>query len=141
MIVSRGSPGTRSWASIGCIATCGSTRSRPGIERRILRIAGELLGVPSLAWVSVLGDGDVVLEGERLLSPWDCGQLADHLADPKLWDQSGYVLNNEARESSWGARFPQIQNLLAIPVVDKTLSGWVLAFNKRRVAGRGAERP
>ncbi len=108
---------------------------------RILRIAGELLGVQSLAWVSVLGDGEAVLEGERLLSPWDCGQLADHLADQKLWDQSGYVLINEARESRWGTRFPQIQNLLAIPVVDKTLSGWVLAFNKRRVAGRGSERP
>jgi HD-GYP domain-containing protein (c-di-GMP phosphodiesterase class II) len=103
---------------------------------RILRIAGELLGVQSLAWVSVLGDGDTVLEGERLLSPWDCGQFADYLADPKLWDQSGYVLDNEARESSWGTRFPQIQNLLAIPVVDKTLTGWVLAFNKGRVARR-----
>ena len=79
----------------------------------------------------------MVLEGERLLSPWDCGQLANHLADQKLWDQSGYVLINEARESGWGARFPQILNLLAVPVADKTLSGWVLAFNKRRAAGRG----
>ena len=90
---------------------------------RILRVAGELLGVPSLAWVSVLEDGDVVLEGERLLSPWDCGQLADHLADQNLRDQSGYVLINEARESRWGARFPQIQNLLAVPVAEKTLVG------------------
>jgi len=104
---------------------------------RILRVAGELLGVSSLAWVPVLGDGDVVLEGEWLLSPWDCGQLANHLADPKLRDQSGYVLINEPRESSWGARFPQIQNLLAVPVADQTFSGWVLAFNKGRVAGRG----
>jgi len=106
-------------------------------RRRILRIAGELLGVRSLAWVSRLGDGDVVLEGEQILSPWDCGQLVDHLADPNLRDQSGYVLVNEARESRWGARFPQIQNLLAVPVVEKTLLGWVLAFNKRQVASRG----
>ena len=50
----------------------------------------------------------------------------------------GHVLINEPRESSWGARFPQIQNLLAVPVADKTkLSGWVLAFNKRQVASRG----
>jgi HD-GYP domain-containing protein (c-di-GMP phosphodiesterase class II) len=104
---------------------------------RILRAAGELLGVASLAWVSLLGDGDVVLEGERLLSPWDCGQLADHLADQNRRDQSGYVLINEARASRWGARFPQIQNLLAVPVGEKTLTGWVLAFNKRRAAGRG----
>jgi HD-GYP domain-containing protein (c-di-GMP phosphodiesterase class II) len=79
-----------------------------------------------------------VLEGERLLSPWDCGQLADHLADPKLWDKAGFVLINEARESNLGARFPQIQNLLAVPVADKTFSGWMLAFNKGRVASRSS---
>ena len=74
------------------------THKEPARNRaRILRIAGELLGVSSLAWVSLLEDGDVVLEGERLLSPWDCGQLANHLADQNLGDQSGYVLVNEAR--------------------------------------------
>ena len=48
------------------------------------------------------------------------------------------MIINEPRETSWGARFPQILNLLAIPVADKKLSGWVLAFNKRRAAARGA---
>jgi HD-GYP domain-containing protein (c-di-GMP phosphodiesterase class II) len=106
-------------------------------RRRILRIAGELLGVQSLAWVSKLEDGDVVLEGEQLLSPWDCGQLVDHLDDPNRQDQSQYVLVNEARQSRWGAQFPQIQNLLAVPVMEKTLMGWVLAFNKGQVADHG----
>ena len=104
---------------------------------RILRVAGELLGAQSLAWVSLQRDEDVVFEGERLLSPWDCGQLASLLAHQTLWEELGYVLINDARETSWAARFPQILNLLAIPVAEKTLSGWVLALNKRQAAGRG----
>ena len=107
-------------------------------RKRILRVTRELLGASSLAWVSLLGDAEVLIEGERLLSPWDCSQLANQLAEQNLHEQSGYVLINEARESRWGVRFPQIMNLLAVPVAEKTLSGWVLAFNKRQAAGRGA---
>jgi HD-GYP domain-containing protein (c-di-GMP phosphodiesterase class II) len=116
------------------------THKEPARNRgRILRVAGELLGAQALAWVSLQGDEDVVLEGERLLSPWDCGQLANLLAHQTLWEESGYVLINEVREASWAARFPQILNLLAIPVAEKTLSGWVLALNKRQAApGRGS---
>ena len=58
-------------------------------------------------------DDEVVFEGERLLSPWDCGQLANVLASQALWEETGYVLINETRETSWGARFPQVLNLLA----------------------------
>ena len=104
---------------------------------RILRFAGELLGVSSLAWVSRLEDGEVLLEGEPLLSSWDCGQLAGHLADQGRGDQPGYVLINDVRERRWGARFPQIVNVLAVPVSDKILTGWVLAFNKQRSVRHG----
>jgi HD-GYP domain-containing protein (c-di-GMP phosphodiesterase class II) len=115
------------------------THKEPARNRgRILRVAGELLGAQALAWVSLQGDDDVVFEGDRLLSPWDCAQLAALLAQETSWDESGYVLINEARQTSWGVRFPQIQNLLAIPVAEKTLSGWVLALNKRQAASRGA---
>jgi HD-GYP domain-containing protein (c-di-GMP phosphodiesterase class II) len=110
-----------------------STRER----RRILRVAGELLGAQAMAWVPVHRDHGVVLEGERLLSPWDCDQLADVLAGQAVSEESGYLIVNESRETSWGARFPQIVNLLAIPVADRKLSGWVLAFNKHRSASRG----
>jgi HD-GYP domain-containing protein (c-di-GMP phosphodiesterase class II) len=104
---------------------------------RILRAAGELLGASSLAWVSLVGDGDVVIEGERLLSPWDLRKIVDQLADRKVRDPSGYVLINEARQTGWGARFPRIANLLAVPVTEKSLSGWMLAVNKREAAGAG----
>ncbi len=104
---------------------------------RVLGVAGELPGAQSLAWVSLQRDEDVVFEGERLLAPWDCSQLASLLANQPLWHESGYVLINEAREQIWGAQFPQILNLLAIPVADKKLLGWVLAFNKQGSIARG----
>jgi HD-GYP domain-containing protein (c-di-GMP phosphodiesterase class II) len=109
-----------------------STRER----QRVLRAAGELLGVHSLAWVPVQRDDDVVFEGERLLSPWDCGQLANVLAGQAQWEQSGYVIINNTGDTSWGARFPQVLNLLGIPIADRKLTGWVLAFNKRRSSSR-----
>ncbi len=36
-----------------------------------------------------------------------------------------------------GARFPQVLNLLGIPIADRKLTGWILAFNKRRRPARG----
>jgi HD-GYP domain-containing protein (c-di-GMP phosphodiesterase class II) len=105
---------------------------------RILRVAGKLLGVRALAWVSRIGDRDVLIEGEPVLSPCDCEELANHLADDTRGEESGYVLENEPRESRWGARFPGILNLMAVPVADKKMSGWVLAFNKKRAAGSDA---
>ncbi len=113
------------------------THKEPTRERRrILRAAGELLGAQAMAWVPTHRDDEVVVEGERLLSPWDCSQLTGVLAGQSGLRESGYLMINDTRESSWGARFPRILNLLAIPVEDKRLSGWVLAFNKRRGPAR-----
>ena len=97
-------------------------------------------------WVPVQRDDDVLFEGERLLSPWDCGQLGNVLASQALWEETGYVIINETRETSWGARFPQLLNVLAIPLADRKLTGWLLALNKRRgparvASGREARMP
>src|SRR5262249_25048658 len=110
------------------------THKEPGRNRgRILRVAGELLGARSLSWVSRLGDGEVTLEGEQLLSGWEWRQLVDHLAASHLRDGFAYLLVNEPRASQWGARFPRIQNLLAVPILEKNVLGWVLALNKGQV--------
>jgi HD-GYP domain-containing protein (c-di-GMP phosphodiesterase class II) len=106
-------------------------------KTRVLRTARELLGATSIAWVSLVGDSDVVCDGEKLFSPWEFGQIADQLADENVSDQSGYVIVNDPRESRWGARFPRMSNVLAVPLVETTISGWVLAFNKQQATGRG----
>jgi HD-GYP domain-containing protein (c-di-GMP phosphodiesterase class II) len=105
-------------------------------RRRILRAAGELLGAPSLAWVSLHGEGDVVQEGESLLSPWDCGRLASQLTEETRGDESSYVLVNDPPQTAWGTQYPQIANLLAVRVGLEGSSGWLLAFNKTCGAGR-----
>ncbi len=105
-------------------------------RRRILRTAGELLGVQSMAWVPVQREDEVVFHGEQILSPWDCGQLANVLAGQAHCEEAGYMIINETRETSWGTRFPKVVNLLAIPIEERKLTGWVLAFNKRRSLAR-----
>ena len=112
-------------------------------EGEFCRAAGELVGASSLAWVSLPGDGDVVLEGERILSPWDFQQIVDHMADKNSGDPSEYVLVNETRQTGWGARYPQIENLLAIPVTEKSFAGWVAGGQqtaRRRTENRRATR-
>jgi HD-GYP domain-containing protein (c-di-GMP phosphodiesterase class II) len=104
---------------------------------RVLRMARDVLGASSLAWVSNRKDSDVVIDGERLLSPWDIAQIADFLTERVAGDGSGYVRVNDPRQAPWGARFPRVGNLLAVPVKASLVSGWVLAFNKRQPNSRG----
>ncbi len=105
-------------------------------RRRILRTAGELFGAQSLVWVSLHGDGNVVQEGESLLSPWDCGRLASQLTEETRGDESSYLVVNDPRQNSWGTQYPRVTNLLAVRVAHEGSSGWLLAFNKMRGAAR-----
>jgi HD-GYP domain-containing protein (c-di-GMP phosphodiesterase class II) len=75
------------------------------------------------------------MEGETLLSPWDCAQLAKHLEHHTRGDDSGYALLNDVRQLDWGARFPRVSSVLAVHVADKISPGWLVAFNKKRAGG------
>ena len=75
-------------------------------RRRILRVAGELIGTKSLAWIPTRRDDEVVFEGERLLSERDCAQLVEMLADRPRREETGYVLINDVREGRLGGAFP-----------------------------------
>ena len=104
---------------------------------RILRFAGELLGVSSLAWVSRLEDGEVVLEGDQLLSPWECGQLAKQLADQNLGVEPGYVLVNDARETPWAAAFSPNPQPAGHPRLEESRGGcWRLTSSEPPAAAR-----
>src|SRR5262249_52274514 len=110
-------------------------------RRRILRAAGELVTAQSFVWLPPQRDEEVIFQSERLLTCWDCAQLATILNDQTLLAESGYVIVNNVRETSWGVRFPRILNLLAVPVASKQPSGWILAFNKRQAVTRDASDP
>jgi hypothetical protein len=100
-------------------------------RRRVLRTAAELVGAQALAWVPARGDESVALEGDRLLSPWDLGQLNALLAQSREWEKTGYLIRNDPAAGGWLARFPQVANVLALPVGDATPAGWLIALNKK----------
>jgi HD-GYP domain-containing protein (c-di-GMP phosphodiesterase class II) len=100
-------------------------------QKRILQAALEVLGVEALVWVPPSADDTVVILGEGLLSPWDFRQLAVRFTQSPDLHSSGLLLCNQVQVSSLGARFPQIGNMLALPVCDQGSQGWVIALNKR----------
>ena len=113
--------------------------------RRILRVAADLLKARSVVWVPHDPDAEVVIEGDPGLSPWDCGRLASLAAQHPDREKPGFLICNEVRPEGWAARFPRVANLLAVPVLDRGKSGWIIALNKGEgpaasPAGRDAAR-
>jgi putative nucleotidyltransferase with HDIG domain len=105
-------------------------------QKRILQSAYEMLNVQTLAWVPQQADVPVVVQGDPCLSSWDFRQLAARLPQAPDMQGSGLLLWNQIQAGSWAARFPQIVNLMALPVSDRGSQGWIIAINKRD--GRGA---
>jgi HD-GYP domain-containing protein (c-di-GMP phosphodiesterase class II) len=108
------------------------THKEPAKNRkRALRAAAELVPAQSLVFVPTKAAEPVIPVGEELLSPWDCGQLASLIARSQNWEEAGYLLCNDPPSSGWAARFPQVTNLLALPVLDDGPMGWLIALNKK----------
>ncbi len=98
-------------------------------RRQVLETAAKVLRVRTILWVQA-EDDTAVVEGEPLLSPWDCGQLARLLAEDQDGARAGYLLNNQIQATRWGGRFPQLATLLAVPVPVKSVASWLIALNK-----------
>jgi HD-GYP domain-containing protein (c-di-GMP phosphodiesterase class II) len=108
-------------------------------RRRVLCSAADLVPVQSLVFVPTKADDLMVCAGEALLSPWDCGQLVSVLSKSPDCEGSGYLIRNDVATSSWAARFSQIANLLAIPILDGVPVGWLIAINKKTIHSCGPE--
>jgi HD-GYP domain-containing protein (c-di-GMP phosphodiesterase class II) len=108
---------------------------------RILRVAAGMLKVEALIWVPSKASEEVLIAGEIKLSPWDCGQLAGMVLLRPEWRKAGFLIDNEAQATGRGVRFPQVGNLLAIPVLDKEPVGWMIAINKRDAGADPAASP
>lgn len=98
-------------------------------RRQVLRSVAAVLQAETLLWVPAEGD-EGMLEGEPLVSPWDCGLFARLLLQGPDGARAGYVINNRVQANSWGARFPQVVNLLAVPVPSKGATNWLIALNR-----------
>src|SRR5204863_8794012 len=99
-------------------------------RQRILEAAFDLLGAQTLLWVPHHTDAPILIVGEACLAPPDCRYLAKVVAQRPDAPKSGPYFCCSATGQSWQARFPHLTSLLAFPVSDQKLIGWVLALNK-----------
>ncbi len=107
-------------------------------QRRILQVAADLLRVETLIWVSPQAEDAILIHGEPCLSLWDCRQLATLLTQSPDWQKSGLVLCNEAASSPWSQCYPQLRNLMALPITEQGAPAWIIALNKREAPARPA---
>jgi HD-GYP domain-containing protein (c-di-GMP phosphodiesterase class II) len=99
-------------------------------QKRILRAALDTLGVQTIAWVPQQAEDQVLIVGESSISAWDYRLIASRIATAPDLQSSGIYLCNQVQAGSWGARYPLLFNLLAMPVNEQGQQGWVLAVNK-----------
>jgi hypothetical protein len=100
-------------------------------HKRILETAHALLGAQMLACVPADPQLPVVMEGDSLLTPLDCTQLAGLIAKTPGYSGVGPVLCNHAETQLWAMSFPHILTMLALPIGDPPTPGWLIAVNKR----------
>jgi putative nucleotidyltransferase with HDIG domain len=103
-------------------------RNPDGTARRILKTAASFLGAQLLAWVPRDPDAPAHLEGNACLTAVDCRQLTA-LLDPGRRPNDPVLCDAFAERDPVG-QFPQVRTVLALPVHDQGLLGWVLAVNK-----------
>jgi HD-GYP domain-containing protein (c-di-GMP phosphodiesterase class II) len=104
-------------------------------QQRVLEAAFKLIGAEALLWVPRDHEQSVLVLGNIGLAPADCHQLASLLAKCPEYRPLTPLLLDRFQQRSWSARFSQITNLLALPVTDQGLVGWVIALNKKVVPG------
>jgi hypothetical protein len=110
-------------------------------HQRVLENAHGLLSVQTLICVPPDPHLPVVIQGEPLLAPVDCIQLAGLLAKTPGHAGGGPVLCNHAETQLWAMSFPQISSLLALPIGDPPGGGWVIALNRGWKDGRPVDGP
>jgi HD-GYP domain-containing protein (c-di-GMP phosphodiesterase class II) len=98
---------------------------------RILETAFGFLGAQALAWVPRNPDEPVLVHGEACLAMADCRLLAGQLAKSPDYRPPAPILYDQFQDKPGASRFPQVVSLLALPVTDQGLVGWVIALNKR----------
>jgi putative nucleotidyltransferase with HDIG domain len=110
-------------------------------SRRIVEAAFALLGARTLAWVPRDAEAPVVVLGDDGLPAAAYRRLTVRLGGGQARGPAAPVLIDRFAEQEGGADFPGVHTLLALPVTDQGLVGWVLAVNKKGPAADGGGEP
>ena len=89
-----------------------------------------------MVWVPKDADEEILSSGEFQLAPTDCRHLAARLFRSPDLQKSGYLICNNPWEKSWGPRFANIANLVAVVVAQQGISGLLVAVNEKPIASR-----
>jgi putative nucleotidyltransferase with HDIG domain len=110
---------------------------------RILEAAFGIIAASTLVWVPRDSDGQILIQGETDLTRVDYRQLVGLLTKSEDSGNGRPILCDRFQEKQGAARFAHISNLLALPVLNQELLGWLIALNKRNVTApdNGASAP
>ncbi len=98
--------------------------------KRIVETAFELVPVQSLICLAPAPTAEPVVQGEQLLSAEECRAVADALATCADFKESEPFFYSRSKNPPWGNRFPAIETLLALPLLEAAPHGWLIAVNK-----------
>jgi HD-GYP domain-containing protein (c-di-GMP phosphodiesterase class II) len=104
-------------------------------RQRVLETAFQALGVQALVWAPKQHEESIFVQGDTKLASADWRRLSDLLTHSPDRQPHGPFLCNQIANQSWGASFPSITSLLAFPVADQNVVGWVIAVNKQAPGG------
>jgi HD-GYP domain-containing protein (c-di-GMP phosphodiesterase class II) len=110
-------------------------RARARDLQRILETAFPPLGAQTLVWIPRNGEESILVQGEDCLAPEDYRQLAGSFHKHGDSQPLGPRLYDRFQDRPGAARFPHVVTLMALPVADQVLLGWVVAINKKGAAG------
>jgi hypothetical protein len=98
-------------------------------QKQILTTAAPIMRARVLLWLPADGK-EALIEGEPLLSAWECAPLARLLVHHPDATKAGFLINNQVQANSWGALFPQVATMLAVPVPIRSAPSWLIALNR-----------
>lgn len=98
-------------------------------RRQILEAALPFLDAEALVWVPREA-GPVMIHGTAALLAQDARSLVSVIGKERELRDSGLLVSNRARETTWGARFPAVKHVMALALPASNPVGWLLAINK-----------
>lgn len=107
-------------------------RDSTGNIRKILEAAYAVVGAQTVAWVPRDPETRGQFHGAALMSAAELALLVKEITRSSENVSSAPLFFNNSPEQDISGLFPQVSHVLAFPVKDHELVGWLVAINKQR---------